>query len=796
MDQTSELEKAKNRFEIEERIFAVLSDSEDIEKFNNLRSKDIISTEDRLKSTTKRETYWNQLVNQFIAKHFPHLMNNQQQPTTNNSDLIRIAELLAEVAAISAANKKDFDFIEKPSRYDGSRDAHIIDAWIQAIDDYSNLKDYTDIKKCQLAVALLSGSARVWYSNLRIQERAPTDWLSFRRELLSFFKPENYVSLARDKIRTLRQTTTISNYVKDFLSIKLSIPTMTDDEAVDKFLAGLKDYQARIHIKDVVNMEFPVLSDVIKAAYIYEGNREEGISSKQNNRSSNHNEVDDPMDLSVAEKREFLNAVRSFRGGYRGSSRGGFRGNSRGSYHRNNSRGGFIQSRGNTSGSGNTRDQSSYSNRSNSIKCYNCKGFGHIAKDCSSPRINDVNYIEDTSDDSYENNNLSNKASDDFSNYLYCVLPSSQCFVEPLIIDSDIIEKDMAFLLSADKIQTKLPLYDAYINGKTCAVLIDSGASANYISPDLLSVVSKMDNIQGQTVETANGHQSNISAIATFSIKLGNYVDDMQAYVFDTKFDLILGNAWLRQVQPIPDWFNSSWEIKLSDGTTTVIHPRKVDPQIMRQKLVEVKDTDEETMEEMDLGNIITEEVEDCDFIISARQFDRLLRKNQVEECFLVSAKEIYNILDVNNIDISDTDTKIALTEQERKNQEWCDEFAKAYPSVFKGTLDTLPPIRRTDGDMIELEPDAKPISRAPYRMSPLELKELRRQLDDLLSKGFIEPCVSERGSPVLFVKKPNGSLRMVCDYRALNAKTIAQRVPLPRIDACLEQFHEFHWLN
>ena len=49
-----------------------------------------------------------------------------------------------------------------------------------------------------------------------------------------------------------------------------------------------------------------------------------------------------------------------------------------------------------------------------------------------------------------------------------------------------------------------------------------------------------------------------------------------------------------------------------------------------------------------------------------------------------------------------------------------------------------------------------------------------RKQLDELLSKGFIEPCVSEWGSPVLFVRKPNGSLRMVCDYRALNAKTVA----------------------
>lgn len=182
-------------------------------------------------------------------------------------------------------------------------------------------------------------------------------------------------------------------------------------------------------------------------------------------------------------------------------------------------------------------------------------------------------------------------------------------------------------------------------------------------------------------------------------------------------------------------------------------------------------------------GNVGSEGVDDCDFVITARQFERLLKKNQVEECFLVSPRELLGLLDLHNVDV-------VMTDQDKENEAWCAEFAEAYPDVFKGSLDTLPPVRRTDGEMIELEPGTKPISRAPYRMSPLELKELRRQLDDLLSKGFIEPCVSEWGSPVLFVKKPNGSLRMVCDYSALNAKTVAQRVPLPRIDECLEQLH------
>jgi hypothetical protein len=57
-------------------------------------------------------------------------------------------------------------------------------------------------------------------------------------------------------------------------------------------------------------------------------------------------------------------------------------------------------------------------------------------------------------------------------------------------------------------VDTKLPLYNALVNGYPCSVLIDSGASANYISPTLLSAVTQVRSVKGQAVETANGHQS------------------------------------------------------------------------------------------------------------------------------------------------------------------------------------------------------------------------------------------------------------------------------------------------
>ncbi|GKE12205.1 putative reverse transcriptase domain-containing protein, partial [Tanacetum coccineum] len=101
--------------------------------------------------------------------------------------------------------------------------------------------------------------------------------------------------------------------------------------------------------------------------------------------------------------------------------------------------------------------------------------------------------------------------------------------------------------------------------------------------------------------------------------------------------------------------------------------------------------------------------------------------------------------------------------------------------------LPGIPPIRDVEFN-IELIPGAEPISKAPYRMAPIELKELKDQLQELLERGFIRPSVSPWGAPVLFVKKKDGSMRLCIDYRELNKITIRNRYPLPRIDDLFDQ--------
>jgi hypothetical protein len=109
------------------------------------------------------------------------------------------------------------------------------------------------------------------------------------------------------------------------------------------------------------------------------------------------------------------------------------------------------------------------------------------------------------------------------------------------------------------------------------------------------------------------------------------------------------------------------------------------------------------------------------------------------------------------------------------------------YPDVFPVDLPGMPPDRDVEF-VIELQPGTTPISKRPYRMPPKELAELKNQLQELLDKGYIHPSSSPWGSPTMFVKKKDGSLRMCVDYRPLNAVTIKNKYPLPRIDVLFDQ--------
>ncbi|GJP44027.1 hypothetical protein CLOM_g3420 [Closterium sp. NIES-68] len=115
-------------------------------------------------------------------------------------------------------------------------------------------------------------------------------------------------------------------------------------------------------------------------------------------------------------------------------------------------------------------------------------------------------------------------------------------------------------------------------------------------------------------------------------------------------------------------------------------------------------------------------------------------------------------------------------------------ELLKEFQDILPDDLpNKLPPYRTHQHEIVE-EPRSKPTFRAPYRLRPIELADMKRHIEYLLAKGLIRPSTSPYGALVLFTPKPDRSLCMCIDNRALNKQTIKNKYPIPRIDDLLDQ--------
>lgn len=110
------------------------------------------------------------------------------------------------------------------------------------------------------------------------------------------------------------------------------------------------------------------------------------------------------------------------------------------------------------------------------------------------------------------------------------------------------------------------------------------------------------------------------------------------------------------------------------------------------------------------------------------------------------------------------------------------------FSSLFQDTQH-LPPVRAIS-HKIELLPNSSPVNVRPYRYPHLQKNEIERLIKDMLSSGLIRPSTSSFSSPVLLVKKKDGSWRFCVNYRALNNVTIKDRFPILTIDELLDELH------
>jgi hypothetical protein len=288
--------------------------------------------------------------------------------------------------------------------------------------------------------------------------------------------------------------------------------------------------------------------------------------------------------------------------------------------------------------------------------------------------------------------------------------------------------------------RTDLTVFEGTVDKRDAVILLDSGAtctivSKNFLNQNQLKAVL-MDN--PQQAEVANGKTIPMTHQYSGQLKMGKYLQRRNFKVLPIrKFDIILGQDWLREINPWINWKNNVCQFRWN------------------QRLVKLKPIDLQPEEE-------TEE----DVLISHKQAGRWAKH---EHCGLL---DLRSILTPN--DGKDEQPKATPAELEKLRGNFKDVFPEDLPK-------RLPP-SRPEAQLRINTGTHQPISGSLYRMSPKELDVLRGTLKDLLDKGMIQASESPWSSPVIFVRKKDGSLRLCVDFRALNKITIRNRYPLPRI--------------
>jgi hypothetical protein len=303
----------------------------------------------------------------------------------------------------------------------------------------------------------------------------------------------------------------------------------------------------------------------------------------------------------------------------------------------------------------------------------------------------------------------------------------------------------------------KLLVIEVQLNGMPVLALIDCGATNNYLNE---KVVDKIPNLRREKlprilkVATVAGQRNTQDLVITDSLMVGTFEDTDVGFVvlpMGDKYGAILGMPFFLKNNPRIDWLAPNMLIDRRGVTHYIPITRKSDQNTPSLNHWPAKP----------------------ESLVTWRKFEVIPEE---DELFLAI---------VNSVEVPSSTT--ILAEFPEKEKTGCEEqlhrLLDDFKDVFPEVLPKEPTARPGFDHEINLLPGTKPPRIRPYRLSPVELEEVRRNIDEMLEKGYIKPSNSPYSSPLLFVKKKDGTLRMCNDYRALNKITISDAYPLPRID-------------
>jgi hypothetical protein len=360
------------------------------------------------------------------------------------------------------------------------------------------------------------------------------------------------------------------------------------------------------------------------------------------------------------------------------------------------------------------------------------------------------------------------------------------------------------------------------IAGKTINTMIDTGASRSIISPGLQQKLGLRLTPRPTVFRMANRTTESSPGTVTLPIQTPGRIMPIKAYVLNTlPHDLLLGLQELKQLRFTLDLREGTMTIG-EGGTVLHTQPNTMD-QLAEDKKHVITVAQHVTLDPyaehiiparckdmMNGSGLIEpgdfqklEEVVVCPAVTTVRNFELPLRVVNIssQPIYLYPNQKVAEIMP--QFDICEA----------HPTQELDDLITPRPPDEFFNKMinPTLPDrckpvlldilkrhhtVFQTEGGpfgnytgcehRIDTTSD-EPVYRPPYRKSHHETELLRQEVEALIKQDIVEPAASPYNSPVLLVKKPDGSMRFCVDFRALNAKTIADRHPICRLDEALD---------
>lgn len=324
--------------------------------------------------------------------------------------------------------------------------------------------------------------------------------------------------------------------------------------------------------------------------------------------------------------------------------------------------------------------------------------------------------------------------------------------------------------------------------GHRCKVAFDSQASNQFVSERLAKHLNlPCEPVVGQEVGGFDGRTQAVVGKVKGRLKLGGLHETLELLVvpLDDGYDIILGDPWFVHHRAVLDWDTGKVEAKA--GCKRFSIPVQMSSSTPLSEVLRGEDSE---------GDAMAAGIPRKD-ILSVGQVKALASRNS--RMFLVRINTV-DTPDGPQVTIEDEAVRGAppawYPEQPDGGEVLSgdgpvpqDEIS-ALKDEFKDVLRDLPeglPPNRPVSHTVPLVEGAQPVWKHCFRMSPSERSTVSEYVAKLVANGWVVPSSSPWGAPILLVPKPDGTMRVCVDYRALNALTVKNRYSLPRVDDLLD---------